>query len=154
MLHSYLLQEKKGWCKPALPYLLSKSLHDAWEFCFILNSEHEKCPGFYSWQITAHAEWFSSNKCSVLLFEINIICVHSYCEAITLIVSFTDKDFATLLIFLKKAYLLFHSVVFIYGILVFWCTDAQNRGNLFTKEVAHWINEINVLWMLLINSWT
>lgn len=67
---------------------------------------------------------------------------------------YTVKRIGFVLFCFKKAYLLFHSVVFIYGILVFWCTDAQNRGNFFTKEVTHWVNEINMLWTFQINSWT
>lgn len=97
----------------------------------------------------------ASALCFFLFWNKHHLC--TFLMSIKLIVSFFRKRFyiyTVKRIFLKKAYLLFHSVVFIYGILVFWCTDAQNRGNFFTKEVTHWVNEINMLWTLQINSWT
>lgn len=37
----------------------------------------------------------------------------------------------------KETHLLFHPVILINGILVFWGADAQNRCNLLSKKVTH-----------------
>lgn len=51
----------------------------------------------------------------------------------------------------KLTHLLLHPVVFVNGILIFWCADSQNRGNLFTKEVTYW-NKTHV-WLWMLQTW-